>query len=60
MNIYHLIVLAIIGAAFVLPRYAYPKRGFLFHALVGLLIAIALTGMIFLLVYVYYAARGEA
>jgi phosphate/sulfate permease len=56
---YHFIVLGIIAAAIAMPAYRFPKRGFLFQFGVSLLIAAALAGLLALVVYLYFAARGE-
>lgn len=59
MSIYHVVVIAIVAVALIVPRYVHPGRSAFFKFLAGLLIALFLTGILMLSMYVYFAARGE-
>jgi hypothetical protein len=60
MNIYHFIVIGIIAVAIGIPAYRFPHLGLLFRLGIALLIAAALTALLLLTLYLYFAATGEA
>lgn len=59
MNIYHVIVLAIIGVAMAFAAYRFPHRGWWFRLLVSLTVAVILVGMLIVGMGLYDQAVGQ-